>query len=194
MPRTLQQLGAELRQLREWRELTLTEAAQRAGISKALLTLAEQGKRRLPLEALQRLLRLYGSSLTQLMSASCTALRAAPGTERWQGTDLLSLVSDRSLRGCTLRLLRPVFSSQQPVWLELRLAPGAQLPPGEYWSLPTLTEGIALEGNLLVELPGDELLVRSGESFAIHAERQHRYRNYLPVPIRAVLVLTSAVL
>lgn len=188
---TLTQLGAELRRLREQKELTLTEAARASGISKALLTLAEQGKRRLPLEVLRQLAQLYGSSLTQLLSNACEPLRAVPGTERWQGADLLAVVSDRLLRGCSFRLLYPLCSPQDAAWFELRLAPGSQLPPEGYWTFPTPARGIALEGNLLVELFGTELLVRPGESFTICAGQQHRYRNYLSTPLRAVLALAG---
>ena len=188
------QLGAELRRLREQMEYTLTEVAQSIGISKSLLTLAEQGKRRLPLAALQRLLALYGSSLTQLLSARYLPDRSAAGAACWHGIDLLAFVSDRALRGCVLRLLRPAPVPESAVWLELRLSPGSQLPPEGYWSLSASSDGVALEGNLLVELPGDELLVRSGEAFSIRAGQGHRYRNYLRTPVRAVLVLSRAVL
>ncbi len=187
-------LGQELRRLREWREWTLTEVAHRVGISKALLTLAEQGKRRLPLDVLRRLLALYDSSLALVASTACQTARIARGGQSWTGTNLLALVTDRSLRDSALRLLRPVLSREDPEWLELSLHAGAQLPPQGFWSFPVPSDGVAVEGHVLIEMPGDELFVRCGESFSLAADQPHRYRNYLNTPIRAVVVLPRAVL
>ncbi|MCS6965173.1 MAG: helix-turn-helix domain-containing protein [Candidatus Kapabacteria bacterium] len=188
------QLGQQLRRLREWHERTLTEVARQVGISKALLSLAEQGKRRLPFKVLRHLLSLYGASFAMLGSSVCPVARSAYGGQVWQGTNLLAVVTDRSLQGSVLRLLRPVQSSEDAEWLELCLRAGSQLPPEGYWSFPTPTNGIAIDGNLLVEMPGDELLIRSGESFHIRAQQPHCYRNYLSTSIRALLVLQHAVL
>lgn len=187
-------VGQELRRLRQWREWTLSQVAHRVGISKALLALVEQGKRRLPLDAFRRLAQLYETSLALLMSPHCRPSRSASGGQSWQGVNLLASVTDAALRGCTLRLLRPVEDVNQAEWLELCLRPGTQLPATGYWDFPAPTHGIAVEGNLLIEMPGDELLVRCGESFCIQAQQPHRYRNYLTSPIRALLVLERAVL
>ncbi len=189
-----QRIGQFLRHLRECHEWSLSDVAQRVGISKALLALAEQGQRRLPLEVLRSLTALYGTSIAALVSTTYPDPRSARGGQCWKGVDFFSMVTTRAVRRTALRLLRPVHQPEDPEWLELCLEAGAQLPPQGYWSFPVPTDGIAIEGNLLVEMPGDELLVRSGESFRIQAEQLHRYRNYLTKPIRAVLILPQAVL
>ncbi|MEN3027517.1 MAG: XRE family transcriptional regulator [Chlorobiota bacterium] len=184
----LQRLGQELRRLRERHDRTVTEMAQRLGISKAFLTLAEQGKRRLPLKVLRQLLAHYGSSLAALASPECTVARTVQGGRCWHPTNLLNVTADRALRGSTLRLLRPVNAPDDLEWLELRLAGEQQLPPEGYWHFSAPIDGVVVEGNLLVEVPNDELLVRQGESFRIDAEQPHRYRNYTAHPIRALLL------
>ncbi len=186
-------LGQQLRRLREQHEWSLSDVAHRIGISKALLALAEQGRRRLPLEALRALVALYNTSIAAVVSTSYPEPRTAHGGLCWRGLDLLDLVAGRTVRGSSLLLLRPARRPDDPEWLELRLGSAVQLPPEGYWEFPVQTDGVAIEGHLLIEMPGDELLVRTGESFSIQAGQPHRYRNYLRAPIRAILVLQRAV-
>lgn len=187
-------LGQQLRRLRERQEWSLSDVAHRLGISKALLALAEQGRRRLPLDTLRMLVALYNTSIAAVVSTGYPEPRTAPGGYCWKSLDLSNLVARRSVRGCSLLLLRPVCQPEDPEWLELRLEAAAQLPSVGYWSFPVRTDGVATEGHVLIEMPGDELLVRFGESFSIQAGHPHRYRNYLTTPIRALLLLQRAVL
>jgi transcriptional regulator with XRE-family HTH domain len=184
--------GAQLRQLRLEREWSLSEVARRLGISKAQLALVEQGKRRLRLPLLQQLLRLYGTSLGELLSCFCAPVRSAVGSVAWSGVDLLQFSAEPQLRGCLLRLLRPVAHAQQAEWLELYLLPARQLPLQGYFAFAAAVHGVVAQGTLLVELPGDELRVHSGESFRLEPQVAHRYRNYTAEPVRALLIVECA--
>lgn len=66
---TLELVGPRLRQVRERRALTLTEAAERTGISKSTLSRLENGQRRPSLELLLPLAQLYRVPLDDLVGA-----------------------------------------------------------------------------------------------------------------------------
>ena len=66
---TLDLVGPRLRRIRQVRELRLTEAAERAGMSKSTLSRLETGQRRPSLELLLPLAQLYGVPLDDLVGA-----------------------------------------------------------------------------------------------------------------------------
>ncbi|RLP77988.1 XRE family transcriptional regulator [Mycetocola tolaasinivorans] len=67
--RTLDALGERLRRLRQRRELTLSELAERTAISISTLSRLESGARRPTLEQLLPLARAYGVTLDELVDA-----------------------------------------------------------------------------------------------------------------------------
>lgn len=69
---TLSGVGPHLRELRSLRELTLTELADRTGISISTLSRLESGERRPTLELLLPLARAYGVTLDELVDAPPT--------------------------------------------------------------------------------------------------------------------------
>ena len=70
--RTLDAVGPRLKQLRQRRDLTLTDLAAETGISTSTLSRLEAGLRRPTLEQLLPLARAYGVTLDELVDASPT--------------------------------------------------------------------------------------------------------------------------
>lgn len=70
--RTLDAVGPRLRNLRQHRDITLTELAQETGISVSTLSRLESGLRRPTLEQLLPLARAYGVTLDELVDAPPT--------------------------------------------------------------------------------------------------------------------------
>src|SRR5689334_2202359 len=66
---TLDLVGPRLRRVREQRAMTLTDAAQRTGISKSTLSRLENGQRRPSLELLLPLAQTYRVPLDELVGA-----------------------------------------------------------------------------------------------------------------------------
>ncbi|MFF5987238.1 helix-turn-helix domain-containing protein [Prauserella flavalba] len=70
--RTLDGVGPRLKQLRQRREITLTDLAEETGISASTLSRLEAGLRRPTLEQLLPLARAYGVTLDELVDAPPT--------------------------------------------------------------------------------------------------------------------------
>jgi transcriptional regulator with XRE-family HTH domain len=70
--RTLDAVGPRLKQLRQRRDITLTDLADETGISTSTLSRLEAGLRRPTLEQLLPLARVYGATLDELVDAPPT--------------------------------------------------------------------------------------------------------------------------
>jgi transcriptional regulator with XRE-family HTH domain len=70
--RTLDAVGARLKELRQRRDITLNELAEETGISTSTLSRLEAGLRRPTLEQLLPLARCYGVTLDELVDAPAT--------------------------------------------------------------------------------------------------------------------------
>lgn len=70
--RTLEAVGPRLKRLRQHQDITLTELAERTGISASTLSRLESGLRRPTLEQLLPLARAYGVTLDELVDAPPT--------------------------------------------------------------------------------------------------------------------------
>lgn len=84
--RTLDAVGPRLKQLRQRRDITLTDLAEETGISTSTLSRLEAGLRRPTLEQLLPLARAYGVTLDELVDAPPTGdprinLRPIPTTD-----------------------------------------------------------------------------------------------------------------
>ncbi|RLP93291.1 MULTISPECIES: helix-turn-helix domain-containing protein [unclassified Micromonospora] len=91
--RTLDAVGPRLRQLRQRRDITLTDLAEQTGISISTLSRLEAGLRRPTLEQLLPLARAYGVTLDELVDAPPTGdprinMRPLPTTD---GSTILPL-------------------------------------------------------------------------------------------------------
>ncbi len=89
---TLDQVGARLRRIREWRGLKLTEAAEGVNVSKSTLSRLENGQRRAGLELLLPLARLYRVPLGELVGAPETGdPRIRPQPHQINGRTVLNV-------------------------------------------------------------------------------------------------------
>jgi transcriptional regulator with XRE-family HTH domain len=102
-PDVLAAVGPRLRLLRERRDLTLTDVAQKTGISKSTLSRLENGQRKPSLELLLPLAETYHLPLDELVGARRSATRAsglvrASATDGWSTRSLSTRMAWRSGR------------------------------------------------------------------------------------------------
>ncbi|MQA35171.1 helix-turn-helix domain-containing protein [Modestobacter roseus] len=157
--RTLDAVGPRLRQLRQRREVTLTDLAAETGISVSTLSRLEAGLRRPSLEQLLPLARAHGVTLDELVDAPPT------GDPRIN--------------------LRPVAAGNGAVVLPLTRRPGGiqaykfVLPAGDDAARPELRthEGhdwaYVLNGTLRLVLGEHDLLLRPGEAVEFDTRTPH---------------------
>ena len=159
LDRTLDAVGPRLRQLRQRRDLTLSDLAEETGISASTLSRLEAGLRRPTLEQLLPLARAHGVTLDELVDAPPT------GDPRIN--------------------LRPVPTSDGRTILPLTRRPGGiqaykfVLPTGSDGAQPDLRahEGydwaFVLNGRLRLVLGEHDLILRPGEAVEFDTRTPH---------------------
>jgi quercetin dioxygenase-like cupin family protein/DNA-binding Xre family transcriptional regulator len=176
-------VGAQLRQVRTARKLSLADVAEATGISASFLSLVEKEKSDITIGRLVRLIDFYGISITDLL----------PGTTVGGYPEIVSPAERKLLHspaeGIDVFLLS-VDTRHQMMPLQLEFKPGAQLAEfgrhaGEEWL-------IVLEGELRLELEGAEpRFLKPGDSAYYPAERPHLFSNASPTtPLRLICVDT----
>ncbi len=187
-------LGKNLRILRRVREHSLSDAAQAVGISKALLSLIEQGKRRCSFELLYQLLLYYRYSLGQFISEAqhhneVEGPYFQPMAPRQTPMHHLLLSGDRNYTSPTLLLLRPLSSPSDLELLRLVLPPHSSLPTETFFHFDGQFRGYMLQGKLLIEFAdASELVIQQEEEFAIIPQYPFRFRNYTDTRCEALLI------
>ncbi len=187
-------LGKNLRILRRVRERSLSDVAQAVGISKALLSLIEQGKRRCSFELLYQLLQYYRYSLGQFISEAqhhneVEGPYFQPTAPRQTPMHHLLLAGNRNYSSPTLLLLRPLSSSSDLEFLRLILPPRSSLPAKTFFRFDGQFRGYMLQGKLLIESSdASELVIHQGEEFAITLQHPFRFRNYTDSRCEALLI------
>lgn len=159
MSRTLDAVGPRLKQLRQRRDITLTDLAQETGISTSTLSRLEAGLRRPTLEQLLPLARAHGVTLDELVDAPAT------GNPRIN--------------------LRPIACADGSVILPLTRRPGGiqaykfVLPTGRDDAEPDLRthEGhdwvYVLNGRLRLVLGEHDLVLEAGEAAEFDTRTPH---------------------
>ena len=157
--RTLDAMGPRLRQLRQRRDVTLSDLAEETGISISTLSRLESGLRRPTLEQLLPLARAYGVTLDELVDAPPT------GDPRIN--------------------MRPIRSSDGATILPLSRRPGGiqaykfVLPAGRDDAVPDLHthEGydwaFVLNGRLRLVLGEHDLILEPGEAAEFDTRTPH---------------------
>jgi quercetin dioxygenase-like cupin family protein/DNA-binding Xre family transcriptional regulator len=162
-------VGAQLRQVRTARKLSLAEVSDATGISASFLSLVEKEKSDITIGRLVRLIDFYGISITDLLPGSTAAGYpeiVSPAERKLlhspaEGIDVFLLSAD---------------TRHQMMPLQLEFEPGAQLAEygrhaGEEWL-------IVLEGELRLELEGAEpRILKPGDAAYYPAERPHLFSN-----------------
>jgi XRE family transcriptional regulator, regulator of sulfur utilization len=176
-------VGAQLREVRKARKLSLAEVAEATGISASFLSLVEKEKSDITIRRLVRLIDFYGISITDLVPGS-----TAVGYPEIVSPDERKRVHSPA-EGIEVCLLS-VDTRHQMMPLHLDFEPGARLAEfgrhaGEEWLL-------VLEGELRLELEGAEpRILKPGDAAYYPAERPHLFSNASATkPLRLICVDT----
>jgi transcriptional regulator with XRE-family HTH domain len=160
-------IGAQLRELRIKRDLSLRALAAEAGVSATLLSQVERGVTEPSLATLRRLAGVFGESVASLFED-----RAAPAV--W-----VSRPGERSmLRGPRGQVgyERLTPGNGQLEVLRGVLEPG-EATSAEPWSHPSLECAFVVSGTLIAEIDGAPRTVLAGEAITFDSRQPHRYLN-----------------
>jgi transcriptional regulator with XRE-family HTH domain len=181
----LVQVGARIRALRTGRSLTVQQLADRAQISRRLLTQIELGQANPSLVAVTRIARRLGTEFTNLMDATPAE---SPIEVHETGRHVLVWSSGA---GSTAHLLEAAAESRSAdLWL-WRLVPGDTYrgkadPAGSQELFYVLTGALTL-------IAGDQqVVVRAGGSSRLRSDRPYAYSNVGDVPVEFVRTVALA--
>lgn len=180
----LARIGTRVRELRQARAQTMQQLADRAHISRRLLTQIEHGQANPSLVTITRIARELGTDFTNLLDGATRT----PGPVEVFGADEHVLVWS-SDKGSTAHLLVSTRDTRAAdLWL-WRLAPGDTY---QGHADPERSQELfyVLEGALTVSTDGIEVLVPQGSSSRLRSDRAYSYVN--AGPGAAVFVRTVA--
>lgn len=166
--REMHAVGERLKFFRTGKGLSVSEAAQRAGLSRSFLTLVEAGKSDIALGRLIRLVDIYGIKLGDLSSD------AQAGEEILVRAGQAEAISS-TVEGMALQVLVPAGNRLMTPTLAT-LEPGGRML--EYLRHEGEEFVLIIEGRVIVDLEGSgELILEQGDSLCFSAARGHAYRN-----------------
>jgi transcriptional regulator with XRE-family HTH domain len=189
---TVRQLGDKLREARSRLGLSQRQLAERAGLSPGMLCLIERGEANPSVQSLLGLAEALGLPLASFFdeqSDRATPVEAGLGLS----SSCRRMVLPAEMRPILeldggIRWSRLTPGPEAGVeFREVRYEPGACSSPkpmqhaGREW-------GLVLEGELLLELGPERLLLRSGDSVVFDSHVPHRTLNTGTAPMRAVWV------
>lgn len=174
-------VGRRLREARRRRDLTLAEAAQRAGVSGAHLSRLEKGERQPSIAVLLELARVYRTTVGELLGER-------PGR------------AYHLVRGAEA----PVVMSESGPCVPLTGAGSAitavrlDLPTGTEAGRPTVRHQgdellYVLSGQVGVDLDGERLRLRAGDSLHFDARLPHQLANLDGAPASVLIISASPV-
>jgi len=181
-------IGLQLKKLRLFRDMTVEFAAQSIGKSKGFISLVENGKRPIRLDGLMTLLHTYHFKVSEFFFALAELYPYAQyGIIDERHKRIFITGDDNQL---PLLALKIPESSTEILLFELRLAPRSQLT-----ELPILwntnLDIIPIEGKLLLQFQGGELLCRTGIHNSFDGRRACIFRNYDSLPLHCYLIASK---
>jgi transcriptional regulator with XRE-family HTH domain len=180
----LVQVGARIRALRTSRSLTVQQLADRAQISRRLLTQIELGQANPGLVTVTRIARRLGTETTALLDADPTA---SPIEVHDAGGHVLVWSSPA---GSTAHLLEATPTRSADLW-RWRLVPGdayrGQADPAGSRELFHV-----LAGALTLTAGDQQAVVPAGASGRLRSDRPYSYRNDGAVPVEFVRTVALA--
>jgi transcriptional regulator with XRE-family HTH domain len=166
----IQKIGREIRGLRKARGLTLSELAEKSGLSIGYLSLVERGRATPSINALHAISRALGVTISWFFDAN-----AVPVEER-------GFVVRRARRrrlefsaGIVDELLSPSLEGSLEL-LSSRFPPGASSGDAPYTHTGE-EAGVILRGTLELWVDGKHFVLKAGDSFGFPSSLPHRYCN-----------------
>ena len=176
-------IGEQLRELRQVKNLTLREVADKAGISVSYLSQLERNQSRLPIGVLRRI----GDALGVQMNWFFQRPGAADATE----SDIVVRAAKRRRMAFTgLGIAEELLSPNLGGPLELLLStidPGAD---SEDYAHDGAEAGYVLSGVLDLWVSGRQFRLSEGDSFSFKSTQVHRCANPGELPTRVLWVIT----
>ncbi|AKU91947.1 helix-turn-helix domain-containing protein [Vulgatibacter incomptus] len=177
-------VGANLRRLRMRRGLSLEKLSQACGVSRAMLGQIELGRSAPTINVLWKIARALDVTFSALITA-----RVASGTTVLRATEARRLTSaDGSF---TSRALFPFDEPRRVEFYELELAPGG-VERADPHPAGTGENLVVVEGEVAIELNGEETRLKTGDAILFEADSPHVYRNPGQTKARMYLVMTYA--
>ncbi len=175
--------GRRLAQIRQSMGLSQRRVAELAGLTHSAISTIEQDKVSPAVSTLQKLLKVYGLSLSAFFRSRM--LRTRP--KWWSGLKICWKSAVRAFR------LNWLITARKPGALGMLLEtyqPGAST--GEKLRHAGEETGTLLEGRILLEVNGQQFHLTAGESYVIDTGLPHSFTNQADVPCRIVSAHTPA--
>lgn len=186
MDPTLQRIGEQLRRARTASGMTLRQLAGRTGLSPATLCLIEQGKTNPTVHSLTLIAEALNCPTACLLAhdhSEPPADHAAPWRMILPAALRTSVELDGGIR---VTSLSPGPATGVNI-VEMFYPPGAS-SGGKPFRHAGREWGLIVEGELTVDLPGERLVLRPGDSIVFDSHQPHRFINAGSVAMRAVWV------
>lgn len=173
-------LGAQIRELRMARGMTVAQLAAAAGVSTGLVSQVERDLTDPSLETLRKIARALEVPLFDLFREPTGAPAAV-------------VTRDRRLRvqspagDVTYTRVSPGFGRLEV--LEGRLLPGGS-SAAQPWSHPSEECVLVVSGRLVVEVAGEEYVLDTGDSCYFSSSLPHRYVNASAEPANFIVAVT----
>lgn len=181
-------IGARLRDRRKLRQMSLQEVAQGAGISAALLSQVERGLSTPSIESMMAICDALDMPVSWLFD------NAAPGEDSDAGIVVRRgerRILDLSSRGMTKEMLTP-DSCRQVQMMRIVIRAGGTTGETPYNHSEGAKCGTVLAGVLGLEIDGQVLRMRPGDSFAFSATSLIRFWNDGPEEVEMIWVGSPA--
>jgi XRE family transcriptional regulator, regulator of sulfur utilization len=167
-------LGGRIRLERLRRHLSLDELAQRAGVSRSMLSGVERGEKVPSVLILDRIATGLGTSIARLL-----------GEQRSNGVVLLRRHEQRVARdpsGWERRILSPVLPGVEFEFMRTTIGPGVDA--GEFSPhAPGSREYVAIErGALRLAINGTPYVLRAGDAIYYEGDCRHAFANLGSTP------------
>ena len=180
----LTRIGERIRELRQSRGLTMQQLADRASISRRLITQIEHGQANPSLVTITRIARELGTDFTNLLDGAASS--ASPMEVFGADEHVLVWSSDNGSTAHLLVSTRDTRAADLWLW---RLAPGDSY---HGHADPERSQELfyVLDGTLTVSADGMEVLVPHGSASRLRSDRAYSYVNAGRSPV--VFVRTVA--
>jgi transcriptional regulator with XRE-family HTH domain len=174
-------VGENLRVLRLERGLTLTELAERSGVSKAMLNQIESGKSSPTIALGWKIANGLGVPFGTLLGDS------EPGDfVLHRDADITTFYSEN--RSLCSRALFPPGDNRAAEMYELTLAPGGEEQANPH-AVGTREQIYVTSGQFVIETAGRRAQLEAGDLIFFRADRNHRYFNPGKKPARGILIM-----
>jgi XRE family transcriptional regulator, regulator of sulfur utilization len=175
------QLGKTIQRLRKAYNLSLSELAEQSGVAKSIISQIERNETNPTLATIWRLSQALDVSIERVLSSS----EDEPFIEKTSRGDTPNLMSDDGK--VRLAIIGWIKTVEWLQWYDVHAEPGGVLESDAHQrgSIECLS---VLQGEMQVEVGGEVLEARAGETLRYRCDRPHIVRNVSGEPAHATMV------